>query len=167
MSVNKVILIGHLGKDPEIRYVFENVPVANFSLATSESYKDKNGEWQESTEWHNIVAWRGLAERAEKYLKKGKQVFIEGKIRTRSWDDKDGNKRYTTEIVADTLQLLGKRDESDNDGSSYSNSGSSSGGSNYGQQQERAQSSASSSASAEGKSGSAGSSMEIDDDLPF
>jgi single-strand DNA-binding protein len=109
-SVNKVILIGNLGKDPEVRYINETTPVANFTLATTESYKDKNGQRQDITEWHNIVAWRGLAEVAEKYLKKGKQVYIEGRIRTRSWDDKEGNKRYTTEIVADTMQMLGKRE---------------------------------------------------------
>jgi single-strand DNA-binding protein len=109
-SVNKVILIGNLGKDPEIRYINENTPVANFSLATTESYKDKNGQRQDITEWHNIVAWRSLAEISEKFLKKGKQIYVEGRIRTRSWDDKDGNKRYTTEIVAETIQMLGKRE---------------------------------------------------------
>ena len=114
-SVNKVILIGNLGKDPEIRYTAENTPVANFSLATKEFYKDKNGNRQEVTEWHNIVAWRGLAEIAEKYLKKGKQVYVEGKIRSRNWDDKDGNKRYTTEIVADNFLMLGKKDSDTNE----------------------------------------------------
>jgi len=115
-GVNKVILIGNLGKDPEIKYISENNPVATFSLATSENYKDKNGEWQTVTEWHNIVAWRFLAERAEKFLKKGKQVYIEGKIRSRSYDDKDGVKRYITEIVAETLTLLGKREDGSDDG---------------------------------------------------
>jgi len=109
-SVNKVILVGNLGKDPEVRYTNGSVPVASFSLATTEYYKDKNGNRQEITEWHNIVAWRNLAELAEKYLKKGKQVYIEGKIRTRNWDDKDGNKRYTTEVIADNFILLGKRE---------------------------------------------------------
>ncbi len=109
-SVNKVILVGNLGKDPEIRYTNGSVPVASFSLATTEYYKDKNGNRQEITEWHNIVAWRNLAELAEKYLKKGKQVYIEGKIRTRNWDDKDGNKRYTTEVIADNFILLGKKE---------------------------------------------------------
>jgi len=109
-SVNKVILVGNLGKDPEIRYTNGSVPVASFSLATTEYYKDKNGNRQEITEWHNIVAWRNLAELAEKYLKKGKQVYVEGKIRTRNWDDKDGNKRYTTEVIADNFVLLGKKE---------------------------------------------------------
>jgi len=111
-GINKVILIGNLGKDPEIRSLENSVKVASFSLATSESYKNKEGQKVEQTEWHNIVMWRGLAEVAEKYLKKGSQIYMEGKIRTRSWDDKEGNKRYTTEIIADTFTMLGsKRDE--------------------------------------------------------
>jgi single-strand DNA-binding protein len=112
MSVNKVILVGNVGKDPEIRHLDSGVAVANFPLATSETYIAKNGEKVTTTEWHNIVLWRGLAEVAEKYVTKGKQIFIEGRIRTRSWDDKDGNKRYTTEIYGDVMQLLGKREES-------------------------------------------------------
>ena len=111
-GVNKVIIVGNLGRDPEIKYTQSNVPVANFSVATSESWKDKaTGEWQEKTEWHRIVAWRHLAERAEKYLRKGKQVYIEGKLETRKWQDKEGKDRYTTEIVARELQMLGRRDE--------------------------------------------------------
>jgi single-strand DNA-binding protein len=111
-GINKVILVGNLGKDPEVRYLEGGTAVANFSLATSESYKDKSGNRVDQTEWHNIVLWRGLAEVAEKYLKKGNQVYIEGKIKTRAWDDKDGNKRYSTEIVADNMTMLGaKRDE--------------------------------------------------------
>lgn len=108
-GVNRVILIGNLGRDPEIRSLEGGVKVANFSLATTETYKGKNGEKVDSTEWHNIVLWRGLAEVAESYLKKGNTVFIEGKIRTREWTDKDGNKRYTTEIVADNVVMLGGR----------------------------------------------------------
>jgi single-strand DNA-binding protein len=123
MAVNKVILVGNVGKDPEIRHLEGGTPVANFSLATSETYTNRNGEKVTQTEWHNIVVWRGLAEVVEKYVKKGAQLFIEGKIRTRSWDDKDGNKRYTTEIVADTLQMLGKRTETG--GEPTQNSGSS------------------------------------------
>jgi single-strand DNA-binding protein len=107
-GVNKVILIGHLGKDPEVRSIESGVKVASFSLATSEPYKDKSGNRADHTEWHNIVVWRGLAELAEKYLKKGSQIYIEGKLRSRSWDDKDGVKRYTTEVVADTFTFLGK-----------------------------------------------------------
>jgi len=109
-SVNKVILVGNLGKDPEIRYTNASIPVASFSLATTEYYKDKNGNRQEITEWHNIVAWRNLAELSEKFLKKGRQLYVEGKLRTRSWDDKDGNKRYTTEVIADNFVLLGKKE---------------------------------------------------------
>jgi len=109
MSVNKAILVGYVGNDPEVRYLDSGTPVANFRLATSENYTNKTGEKVTQTEWHNIVLWRGLAEVAEKYVKKGTQVFIEGRIRTRSWDDRDGNKRYTTEIVADSMQLLGKK----------------------------------------------------------
>ena len=113
MSVNKVILVGNLGKDPEVRHTPSGVAVANFSLATSESYKDKDGNRQEKTEWHNVVAWRQLAEICGQYLHKGKQVYIEGKLTTRKWQDRDGVDRYTTEIVADQMQMLG----SANDGS--------------------------------------------------
>lgn len=113
-GVNRVILIGNLGKDPEIRSLEGGVKVANFSLATTESYKGKNGEKVDQTEWHNIVLWRGLAEVAENYLKKGNSIYVEGKIRTRDWTDKDGNKRYTTEIIADNMVMLGgRRDQSD------------------------------------------------------
>lgn len=107
MSVNKVILVGNVGKDPEIRHLDSGVAVANFPLATSETYTAKNGEKVTTTEWHNIVLWRGLADVAEKYVTKGRQLYIEGRIRTRSYDDKDGNKRYTTEIYGDVMQLLG------------------------------------------------------------
>ena len=106
-GVNKVILVGNLGKDPEMRYTPKGVPVCSFPMATSETYKDRNtGDRITQTEWHNIVIWRGMAETAEKYLRKGSQVFIEGKIKTRSWDDQQGQKRYTTEIIADIMQLL-------------------------------------------------------------
>jgi single-strand DNA-binding protein len=106
-GVNKVILIGNLGKDPEIMNLENGVKKASFSLATTETYKDKTGNRTSLTEWHNIVLWRGLAEVAESYLKKGNQIYLEGKIRSRSWDDKDGNKRYTTEIIGDFMQMLG------------------------------------------------------------
>lgn len=116
-SVNKVILIGNLGKDPEVRHLEGGVAVARFPIATSESYKDKSGNKQEKTEWHNIVVWRGLAEVAEKYLKKGQSVFIEGKIRTNQYQDKEGVQRYNTEIVADSMTMLGgKSDNSNGDG---------------------------------------------------
>jgi len=108
-GINKVILVGNLGKDPEVRHLEGGAVVAKFPLATSESYKNKDGQRTEQTEWHNIVMWRGLAESAEKFLHKGSLVYIEGKIRTRSWDDKEGNKRYSTEIVADTMTMLGAR----------------------------------------------------------
>lgn len=107
-GVNKVILVGNLGKDPEVRHLESGASVANFSLATTESYKDKTtGERKEITEWHNISLWRGLADVAEKYLKKGSQIYVEGKLRTRSWEDKDGNTRYTTEVIGDSMTMLG------------------------------------------------------------
>lgn len=126
MAVNKAILVGNVGKDPETRYLEGGTAVSRFSLATSEVYKNKNGERITNTDWHNIVVWRGLAEIAEKYVRKGTQLYVEGRIKTRSYTDKDGNTRYTTEIVADNFQMLGKK--SDNTSSpeatdtSYSNS---------------------------------------------
>ena len=108
-SLNKVMLIGRLGKDPEIRYTPDGSPVANFSLATSENFTDKSGTRQERTEWHNIVAWSKLAELCKRFLAKGRQVYIEGRIRTREWNDKDGIKRRTSEIIASQLVLLGSR----------------------------------------------------------
>ncbi len=117
MSLNKVMLIGNVGRDPEVRYLdgqSGSAKVATFTLATTERYRDRNNELRENTEWHNIVAWRGNADVCEKYVRKGTQLFIEGRIRTRSWDDQTGNKRYTTEIIADNLQMLGKK--SDNPG---------------------------------------------------
>lgn len=112
MSVNKVILIGNVGKDPDVRYIENNVCVANFTLATTErGYTTQNGvQIPDKTEWHNIVAWRGLAEVAEKYVRKGTQLYIEGKIRTRSWEDQNKIRRYTTEIYVDNMELLGRRD---------------------------------------------------------
>lgn len=112
MSVNKAILVGNVGRDPEVRYLDKNVAVANFTLATTErGFTMQNGtQVPDRTEWHNIVAWRGLAELAEKYIRKGSQLYVEGKIQTRSWE-KDGVKRYTTEIYAETIQFLGKRSD--------------------------------------------------------
>lgn len=107
--INKVILVGNVGKDPEVRYLDNGVAVAQFSLATSENYKDKEGNKQSRTEWHNIVLWRGLAEVAEKYVRKGQALYIEGKITNRSYDAQDGTKRYITEIVANTMQMLGSK----------------------------------------------------------
>jgi single-strand DNA-binding protein len=105
--INKVILIGRLGADPEIRYTPSGEEVATFRIATSETWTNKNGEKEERTEWHQIVAWRGLAKICGEYLNKGKLVYIEGRLRTRSWDDKDGNKRYRTEIEATDMKMLG------------------------------------------------------------
>ena len=117
MSLNKAMLIGNVGRDPEVRYLdgqSGNAKVATFTLATTERYRDRNGETRENTEWHNIVAWRSTADVVERFVRKGTQVYIEGRLRTRSWDDQTGNKRYTTEIIVDNLQLLGKK--SDNPG---------------------------------------------------
>jgi single-strand DNA-binding protein len=106
-SINKVILIGNLGGDPEVRYTPSGKPVANFTIATTENWTNKDGGKEERTEWHRIVAWGRLGEICGEYLHKGKQVYIEGKLQTRSWEDRDGNKRYTTEILAQTMQMLG------------------------------------------------------------
>lgn len=149
MSVNKVILVGNVGKDPEVRHLDSGVAVANFPLATSESYVAKNGDKVTTTEWHNIVLWRGLAEVAEKYVTKGRQLYIEGRIRTRSYDDKDGNKRYITEIYGDVMQMLGSRDSQS--------------GGNSSSQNENIQSSSSSAPSNEPEPDDPG----TDDDLPF
>ncbi|WP_321289344.1 single-stranded DNA-binding protein [uncultured Sunxiuqinia sp.] len=122
MSVNKVILVGNVGRDPEVRYLDKDVAVANFPLATSESYTAKNGEKVTSTEWHNIVIWRGLAKVVEQYVKKGDRLYIEGRIRTRSWEDKEGNKRYTTEIYGDNMEMLGgpRNQQGGNDNQNHS-----------------------------------------------
>lgn len=116
MSVNKVILVGNVGKDPEIRYFENDKAVANFTLATTErGFTTTSGQQiPERTEWHNIVVWGGLAKVVETYIKKGSQLYIEGKMRTRSWDDKDNVKRYTTEVMVDTLQMLGRKGDSTN-----------------------------------------------------
>jgi len=112
MSVNKVILVGNVGKDPEVKHLESNVSVATFTLATSDHYTNKSGEKVTTTEWHNIVCWAGLASLAENYIRKGSQIYVEGKIRNRSYDGPDGSKKYITEINADTIQLLGKKNES-------------------------------------------------------
>ncbi len=143
-GINKAILVGNLGRDPEVRTLENGASVAQFTLATSESYKNKNGERVENTEWHNIVVWRGLAEIAGKYLKKGSKVYLEGKITSRSWDDKEsGQKRYITEIVADNMVMLDSKG-SDNNAGGYSPS-----------------------ASNESPSSAASSANEPVDDLPF
>ncbi|MEM6782650.1 MAG: single-stranded DNA-binding protein [Bacteroidota bacterium] len=122
-GVNKVILIGNLGSDPELRYTGSGTAVCNFSLATSETYKDSNGDMVEKTEWHRIVTWARLAEICGEYLKKGRQVYIEGSLQTRQWEDKDGNTKYTTEIKAREMQMLGSRDGGDMGGSGNYNGG--------------------------------------------
>lgn len=151
-SVNKVILIGNLGKDPEVKYTPSGVPVAKLTLATNERYKDKSGEWQERTEWHNVVLWQRLAEIAGEYLKKGGKVYIEGRLQTRSWDDKQTNqKRYMTEVVASDLVLLGGRGEGTGDfGSSRAAAAA---GNNFDQR--------------EPEPAAAGSTPISDDDIPF
>jgi len=116
-SVNKVILIGNLGKDPELKYTGGGTAVATVTVATNERFKDKEGNWQDRTEWHNVVLWQRLAEIAQEYLKKGNKVYVEGRLQTRSWEDKQGQKRYTTEIVASDLVLLGGRGEGAEGGS--------------------------------------------------
>ena len=112
-GVNRVVLIGNLGKDPDIQFLEGNIAVAKFSLATTEAYKDRSGKLISQTEWHTVVLWRGLAEMAQKYLHKGSLVYIEGRLKTRSWEDKESNKKFATEIVGDNMIMLDKR----NDGS--------------------------------------------------
>lgn len=122
-GINKVILVGHLGKDPEVRHLEGGVTVASFPLATSETF-NKDGRKIEQTEWHNIVMWRGLADVAAKYLQKGKLVYIEGKLRTRSFEDKEGHKKYTTEIVAENFTMLGRKSDFENGNGNNSNTAS-------------------------------------------
>ena len=110
-GVNRVTLIGNLGKDPDVQYLDGNIGVAKFSLATTETYKDKTGKLISQTEWHTVVLWRGLADLAQKYLHKGSLVYIEGRLKTRSWEDKEGNKKFATEIVGENLIMLDKRNE--------------------------------------------------------
>lgn len=138
--INKVILIGNVGQDPEVRYtgdVNNGAKVATLRIATTERYRDRNGNLQEHTEWHSVVVWRNQADVVEKYVKKGSQLYIEGRLRTRSWDDQTGNKRYVTEIVADTLQLLGRKSDSQGSGNQNGYTAPQQGGyqQSYGQQQ--------------------------------
>src|SRR6266853_6979068 len=135
-GVNKVILLGRLGKDPEVKYTPNGTPVAKFTVATNDRYKDKEGQWQDRTEWHNVTAWARTAEIAGEYLKKGGQVYIEGSLRTHSWDDKtSGQKKYMTEIVVNDLVLLGGRGEGSGGGGDFKESsrGASAGGNNFDQ----------------------------------
>lgn len=119
-GINKVILLGNLGKDPEVHTFEGGAKKVNFTLATTEYYKDNKGERQKQTEWHNIVCWRGLADIAEQYLRKGMQIYVEGKIRSRSWED-NGTKKYITEIIADNFQMLGAKSDSENSNTQGSN----------------------------------------------
>jgi single-strand DNA-binding protein len=135
-SLNRVTLIGNLGKDPEVKYTPSGTPVAKITIATNERFKDKSGEWQDRTEWHNVVLWQRLAEIAGEYLKKGGKVYIEGRLQTRSWDDKQtGQKRYATEIVANDLILLGGRAESGGGDAGGSSRGAAAGGNNFDQRE--------------------------------
>jgi single-strand DNA-binding protein len=139
-SVNKVILVGNLGKDPEVKYTPQGTPIAKFSLATNERFKDKDGNWQDRTEWHNIVLWQRLAEIAGEYLKKGHKVYIEGRIRTDSWDDKQtGQKKYMTTIVGNDIVLLTGRGEGGGEFAGASRGAAASGGNNFDQSVPEAQ----------------------------
>ena len=162
-GVNKVILIGNLGADPELRYTGSGTAVCNFNLATTESYKDRDGNQVENTEWHRIVAWARLAEICGEYLKKGRQVYIEGQLQTRQWEDKDGNTRYTTEIKAREMQMLGGRDDNGG-GGNYG------GGSDGYDQRPQRQSNNGGGGQRQQKPASSGGddySFTPDDDLPF
>jgi len=160
-SVNKVILVGNLGKDPEVKYTPQGTPVAKFTLATNERFKDKDGNWQDRTEWHNITAWARTAEICGEYLKKGGKVYIEGSLRTHSWDDKtSGQKKYMTEIVVNDLVLLGGRGEGSGGGgdfkeSSRGTSTSTGGGNNFDQR------------TPEPEHATAGAGPITDEDIPF
>ena len=162
-SVNKVILVGNLGKDPEVRFMPNGEAVCNFSIATTDSWKDKAGAKQEKTEWHNIVMYRKLAEIAGEYLKKGRPVYVEGRLQTRKWQTKEGQDRYTTEIIADQMQMLGGRETGGSNASYDGGMDQSSGGSDYNQapaKQAPAQSSA--------KPAGGGSNFDdFEDDIPF
>src|SRR5438067_1593014 len=122
-GVNRVMLIGNLGKDPDVQFLDGNIAVAKFPLATTETFKDRSGKLISQTEWHTVVLWRGLAELAQKYLHKGSLVYIEGRLRTRSWEDKEGNRKFATEVVGDNLIMLDKRTESSGSGSLHPDGG--------------------------------------------
>ncbi len=169
-SVNKVILVGNLGKDPETRYMPDGAAVTNFSIATTDQWKDKSGEKQEKTEWHRISTFQRLAEIAGEYLKKGSQVYIEGRLQTRKWTDKDGVEKYTTEIIADKMQMLGSRqgmggDGGDGGGSSSGGRGPSSGG-DYPRGSSGSAGGAAKPAGA-AKAGGAAKFDDFEDDIPF
>lgn len=159
--INKVILVGNLGRDPEIRVLESGTKVAKFTMATNENYRDKNNEWQTITEWHNVILWRYLAESAERQLKKGSQVYIEGKLTHRKYQDKDGNDRYVTEVVANVMKSLDRRDSQFDSGFPSEEDDSFSGGrssQSYGTSDDSSGSSSASSATKD---------VPEDDDLPF
>ncbi len=165
-SVNKVILVGNLGRDPETRYMPDGAAITNFSIATTEQWKDKSGEKQEKTEWHRISTFQRLAEIAGEYLKKGSQVYIEGRLQTRKWTDKDGVEKFTTEIIADKMQMLGSRQGmgGDSEGGSGGGNRGSSGGGDY---PRSAGSSASGAKPAAAAKGGAAKFDDFEDDIPF
>ncbi|GAB5536578.1 MAG: single-stranded DNA-binding protein [Rubricoccaceae bacterium] len=156
-GINKVILIGNLGQDPELRYTGSGTAVCNMRIATSESYKDRDGNQVENTEWHTVVAWSRLAEICGEYLKKGRQVYIEGSLQTRQWEDRDGNTRYSTEIKAREMQMLGGRDGGGGDDNSYDQS----------PRPQRQQQSSQPKPQAAPAGGGDGYEFTPDDDLPF
>lgn len=166
-SVNKVILVGNLGRDPEVRFMPNGEAVCNFSIATTDSWKDKSGAKQERTEWHNIVMYRKLAEIAGEYLKKGRPVYIEGRLQTRKWQTKEGQDRYTTEIIADQMQMLGGRDSASSNTSYDGGMDQSSGGNDYNQAPSQNQAKQAPAQNA-AKSVTSGSGFDdFEDDIPF
>ncbi|MDD2933502.1 MAG: single-stranded DNA-binding protein [Methylotenera sp.] len=166
-SVNKVILVGNLGRDPEVRFMPNGEAVCNFSIATTDSWKDKAGAKQERTEWHNIVMYRKLAEIAGEYLKKGRPVYVEGRLQTRKWE-KDGVTRYTTEIIADQMQMLGGRDGASSNASYDGGMDQSSGGNDYNQAPPSQGQAKQASAQSAAKPAASGSGFDdFEDDIPF
>ncbi len=166
-SVNKVILVGNLGRDPEVRYMPNGEAVCNFSIATTDSWKDKSGAKQERTEWHNIVMYRKLAEIAGEYLKKGRPVYVEGRLQTRKWQTKEGQDRYTTEIIADQMQMLGGRDGAGSN-ASYDGGMDQGGMDDYNQAPPSQSQARSAPAQAAPKPAAAGSGFDdFEDDIPF
>lgn len=169
-SVNKVILVGNLGRDPEMRFMPNGEAVCNFSIATTDNWKDKAGVKQERTEWHNIVMYRKLAEIAGEYLKKGSSVYVEGRLQTRKWQTKEGQDRYTTEIIADSMQMLGARNAGGGSSASYDGGDmdQSRGGDNYNQAPTRQSAAPASTKQAPASSTAGGSGFDdFEDDIPF
>ncbi len=166
-SVNKVILVGNLGRDPEVRYMPNGEAVCNFSIATTDSWKDKSGAKQERTEWHNIVMYRKLAEIAGEYLKKGRPVYVEGRLQTRKWQTKEGQDRYTTEIIADQMQMLGGRDSAGSNASYDGGMDQSGGGDDYNQAPSSGQARQAPAQSTPKPAASGSGFDDFEDDIPF